>query len=304
MYKKISYLYGLILLSWARSIKSVKFRITISFVSVAILVGLTFITHFFLGIYGIILASALPLFVGVSLLLALIHRLDMIAVKRVSDERAMQALTGIYRLLSPTRPLPYFRNAALSTDTILDYIHLIEQLRPKTIVELGSGSSTIVAAYQLKKNGNGRVIALDHDERWGGITSDWLMEHELTSWAEVRIAPLEPAIIDGKSYKWYKLKKLEDVEIIDLLLIDGPPDIYGLGLRYPGLHYLATRLGENGVIVVDDCIMPRWKDSVVKWARENAFTVESRFLNEKDTLFLRRVRSSPDIKMSDDHGCP
>jgi predicted O-methyltransferase YrrM len=267
-------------------------------------VGLACIAYFFLGIYGILLASALPLFVGISFLLALIHQLDRFASKRVSDERAIQALTGIYRLLNPTRPLPYFRNAALSTDTILDYIHLIEQLRPETIVELGSGSSTIVAAYQLKNNGNGRVIALDHDERWGGITSDWLMEHELTSWAEVRIAPLEPAIIDGKSYKWYKLKILEDVEKIDLLLIDGPPDIYGFGLRYPGLHYLASRLGENGVIVVDDCIMPRWKDRVVKWARENAFTVESRFLNEKDTLFLRRVRSSPAIKMSDDHGCP
>jgi predicted O-methyltransferase YrrM len=276
----------------------------ISIISATLWVGLTFIAHFFLGTYGIFLASALPLFVGVSFFLALIHRLDMFAVKRVSDERAMQALAGIYRLLNPTRPLPYFRNAALSTDTILDYIHLIEQLRPETVVELGSGSSTVVAAYQLKKNGNGRVIALDHDERWGGITSDWLKEHELTSWAEVRIAPLESAIIDERSYKWYKLEKLEDVKKIDLLLIDGPPDNYGFGLRYPGLHYLATRLGENGVIVVDDCIMPRWKDIVVKWARENAFTVESRFLNEKDTLFLRRSRSSPSITASDEHARP
>lgn len=291
MYKNITYMYGRIVSSWDRSIKSVKFRLLISCISATAWVGLTFIAYFFLGVYGILLASALPLFVGVSFLLALIHRLDILAVKRVYDERAMQALAGIYRLLNPIRPLPYFRNAALSTDTILDYIHLIEELRPETVVELGSGSSTIVAAYQVKKNGNGHVIALDHDEGWGGITADWLKEHELTSWAEVRIAPLEPVMTDEGSHRWYNLEKLEDVKKIDLLLIDGPPDIFGFGLRYPALYCLADRLSENGVIVVDDCIMPRWKDMVIKWAKENAFTVESRFLNEKDSLFLRRCHS-------------
>lgn len=288
MYKAITTIFVLAISYWTRSLKSVKFRIVVTLIGAGAWVALASISYFFLGTYGILFASALPFLVSVSFFLALIHKQDALANKRVADERAIQALAGVYRLINPIRPLPYLRNAALSTDTILDYIRVIEQLRPETFVELGSGSSTIVAAYQLKKNGYGRVIALDHDERWGEITEDLLEEHELTSWAEVRFAPLEPVSIEERSYKWYALEKLEDVGKIDILLIDGPPDTQGYGLRYPGLHYLASRLGQDGVIVVDDCIMPRWKEMVVRRATENAFVVESRFLNEKDTLFLRR----------------
>jgi hypothetical protein len=63
-----------------------------------------------------------------------------------------------------------------------------------------------------------------------------------------------------------------------------------INARYPALPLLASRFSENGVIIIDDCVMLRWKKMVVKWAYSNGFTVESSFLNEKDALFLQRLR--------------
>ena len=240
------------------------------------------------GFPGLLVALALAFFAAAFFVGGVLMRLDKLATKRVHDERAMQALIGIYYALRPRRSLPCFRSAALSSDTILEYIRLIERLHPRVVVELGSGTSTVVAAYQLEKNGEGRVLALDHDPMWGEITRDLVTEHDLSRWVEVRIAPLVPVEVSGKSYQWYDPKLLEEIQEIDLLLIDGPPDHEGLGTRYPGLPLLADRLSATGVIVVDDCIMPRWKTIVLEWASENGFIVESRFHNEKDTLFLTR----------------
>jgi hypothetical protein len=204
----------------------------------------------------------------------------------------MQSLTGIYLALKPETPLPYFRNAALSTDTCLEYIRLIKQVRPKLILELGSGSSTVIAGYQLKLNGLGRVIALDHDEKWGGLTRDSLLDHGIVDFAEVRIASLKPIKMGGHQYHWYDLSKLQDITSIDILLIDGPPDTSDRGFRYPGLELLSERLSEDCVILVDDCVMPRWNRTVLTWANENGFIAESLFLNEKNTVFLRRQLAS------------
>ena len=281
-------LYARILSFTMEKQKSLKFRLFGSFLGVSIWLCLSFAAFVLLGTDGILLTSALPLFVGGYLLLAVIQRLEDLSRQRVYDERANQALTAIYRALDPKAPLPYFRSVALSADSCLDYIRLIKQNQPEVIVELGCGSSTIVAGYQLKLNGKGRILAIDHDEIWGGITSSQLEEHDLTDCAEVRIASLKEVDVKGQPFNWYDPTKLEDVEDIDILLIDGPPDYHGLGTRYPGLTLMADRVKEDGVIIVDDCVMPRWKKIVVEWAFDNGFFVESRFLNEKDTLFLHR----------------
>lgn len=281
-------LYAQMLSSFTEKDKSFKFRLKAASLGVAIWLSVTFIAYIFLDTIGILLSFALPLFVAGIFFLGIIQRLDELSSKQISDERSTQALMGIYRSLNPRKPLPYFRNAAISSDTAREYIRLIEQLQPETIVELGSGTSTVVAAYQLEKNGKGRVIALDHDKIWGGITSGWLEDHGLSRYADIRIAPLVQVESEGISYEWYNPDSLKDIEHIDILLIDGPPDYYGLGLRYPALPLCASRLGDNSVIVVDDCVMPYWKKIVVGWASDNGFSVESLFLNEKDTLFLRR----------------
>lgn len=206
----------------------------------------------------------------------------------LNDEYNHQALLGIYTSLSPKTPLPYFRNHALSADTGVEYIRLIKRLKPNLIVELGSGTSSIIAGYVVKQNGKGRVIAIDHEEVWGSLTQQYLNDHEVRDYVEVRIAPLVKNSINQVSYNWYDPRSVQDIEKIDILLIDGPPDIGGLGARYPALLLLGHLISDNGYIVVDDCVRPKWKKMVLDWAAENEFLVEEPFNNEKNALLLRR----------------
>jgi predicted O-methyltransferase YrrM len=172
----------------------------------------------------------------------------------------------------------------------LEYIRLIKEIRLKLILELGGGSSSLIAGYQLKLNGEGRLIAIDHEKKWGEITEGNLLRHGLADVAEVRIAPLKAIELNGREYNWYDLKEFEDIVSIDILLIDGPPDTSDGGLRYPGLELLYRRLSHGGVILIDDCVMPRWNKQVLDWAKERGFEVESFYLNEKNTLLLRHNR--------------
>lgn len=240
------------------------------------------------GEIGIIVATAMIIAIVIFITTGFWVNLNNLENRHIYDERNIQALIGIYCMLSPKVSLPYFRNAALSADTCLDYIRLIIRNKPEQIIELGSGTSTVIAGYALKLNGKGKVVALEHDEMWARITRDILREHELEGWAEVLIAPLQQIEVEGQIHEWYDLEKLKDIKRIDILMIDGPPDHYGLGKRYPALPLMAGLMSENGCIIVDDCVMPKWKKRVLEWAISNGFIVESRYLNEKDGLLLRR----------------
>ena len=45
-------------------------------------------------------------------------------------------------------------------------LSIIFSIKPDTILELGSGVSTIISAYCLKKIGNGKIISLDHEKEY------------------------------------------------------------------------------------------------------------------------------------------
>ena len=104
----------------------------------------------------------------------------------------------------------------------------------------------------------------------------------------MRIAPLEPVTIGDQAIPWYDLVALEEVSRIDVLLVDGPPDHYGLGVaRRPGLELLRERLSEDAVILADDCASGLWGRWVRAWAEKHDFAIEAPYLNEKGALILR-----------------
>ena len=60
-----------------------------------------------------------------------------------------------------TRPTFYLTNDAFQNIDALAYWAMIRSHRPKRIVELGSGFSTLLAAEAVSRNGGGRVTAID-----------------------------------------------------------------------------------------------------------------------------------------------
>ncbi|HZL04081.1 MAG TPA: hypothetical protein VFE45_01440, partial [Coriobacteriia bacterium] len=69
----------------------------------------------------------------------------------------VEALIGLYETLDIGLPLPPMRGWPASPDFARELACVIAETRPQTIVEIGSGVSTLVAGYALKKNGMGRV---------------------------------------------------------------------------------------------------------------------------------------------------
>lgn len=248
--------------------------------------GLTVFLYTGWGTIGMVAGFALGLFALLFVALEVQARVMQVHREQTHHDRQLQSVLNLHAVLKPDAPLPTMRLAALAPDTGVEYMNLILRHKPATIVELGSGVSTLIAALLLKRQGSGRVIALDHDKEWLKLTRRMLADHGVEEWADLRYAPLVP--VQGSGWPWYNPEALADVQDIDLLLVDGPPDYKDEGTRRPGLFLLEEKLTDQAHVVVDDCIRPNWYKWTVQWAGEKGFTVEEPFHNEKRSLLLHR----------------
>lgn len=132
--------------------------------------------------------------------------------------------------------------------------HLVRRHRPKLILELGSGSSTILLAAAARANGAGRVITIEHDPAHRDRTAQFLRETELSDRVDLIEAPLVEQRFGALALQWYDLDPLLRTlaEKIDLVFVDGPPGRIQSLSRYPALPVLKPHLSPQALIVVDD----------------------------------------------------
>jgi predicted O-methyltransferase YrrM len=139
-----------------------------------------------------------------------------------------------------------------------------------TVVECGSGLSTVAIARALGALGEGHVHALEHSPEWAATTREALAAERLDRFATVIEAPLR----DG----WYDRAALERLPAsgVDLLLVDGPPanDPGIQRSRYPALPTLAERLAPGAAIVLDDADRAGERWAFERWLAE--FPIEPR----------------------------
>ena len=131
---------------------------------------------------------------------------------------------------------------------------LIRRHRPERIMELGSGSSTVLFAAALRANGNGRVISVEHDAAHARNTAQFLEQAGLSDWVEPVLAPLVERQVGARIFSWYDLDPLLGrlAGTIDLLFVDGPPGKVQVLSRYPALPVLAPHLSPQALVFVDD----------------------------------------------------
>jgi hypothetical protein len=156
---------------------------------------------------------------------------------------------------------PEFDDYAAAPDFLLKIAKNIRSCPKeiKTVVECGSGISTLVIARCLELRGySGEVFSLEHDPAYSTRTYSWLKDRSLENFAYVHLCPLvgDPP--------WYSTASIEIPEI-DILIIDGPP-----GHIYPESRYGAINLffllKKDGTIFVDDAI--RDKPIIARWSQE------------------------------------
>ena len=162
----------------------------------------------------------------------------------IQDYRQLEAFVQLNSLLKFTAPLPSTRGWVGSPDLLLTLAHVIRTFKPKLVVELGSGVSTVVMA----KAGAKKIISFDGSEEYALGTRNLLQAHGARG-VEVRATKLAP--YKGSS-GWYDPSAFKDIKKIDLLVIDGPQGGDDSNARYPALDVLLSKLSPNAIIILDD----------------------------------------------------
>lgn len=186
--------------------------------------------------------------------------------------RQVEALIGLYEILSPIKIFPPTRSWSASPDVLALIANSVIELTNKTkepfVVEASSGISTLVTAYCLSKSNRGKVLSLEHDKFYAQKTRDLIKEHGLEKYAQIVYAPLVKHEIEEQEFLWYEMKDINREDSIDLVIIDGPPAHPNTESRYPCLPLLYEILSKEAVLILDDAnregeqkILKKWTES-------------------------------------------
>lgn len=233
---------------------------------------------------GTLLFLALAL--GVLILSRKFHRVRAMLRRQ---ERHIWETQTLFSVLQFTAPLPYPGGWAASTDLLLELVRLIICRRPRVVLELGSGLSTLVIATALKRNGIGHLISIDADEGYAEQTREQLRVHALTEWAGVRSAVLKEFEFEGVTRPWYDTAALADLDDIELLLVDGPPTRLREDIRYPSLPYFWDRMPSGAVLLLDDAARPAEAAMAARWQQRFPLASYERLRFEKGALRVTKA---------------
>ncbi len=171
--------------------------------------------------------------------------------------------------------MPALRGWAASPDVLRLVVATLRANPPKLVVECGSGASSVWLGYALRRSGGGRLVALEHDERYADLTRRMVAEHHLADTVEVRHAPMRDWVPDDldspnpSGQPWYDPDALADLADIDLLFVDGPPHFTAVEARYPAGPVLLPRCSADAVIVLDDTTRPDEQAVIGRWLAAN-----------------------------------
>lgn len=196
-------------------------------------------------------------------------------------------LIGLYYDIKPTASLPATAGWAASPDLLRYLYDTVTGEQRSSILECGSGVSTLIMAYALRERGHGKIVSLDHDARYAAKTRAVLERHDLHKWAEVRVAELREVELEGERWPWYDTAQLPEGPF-DLVVVDGPPEATRSQARFPAVPLLYDRLTPDAMVVLDDHQRPDEQAAGRRWVEAHGDLRPEVLKHHKDTLVLRR----------------
>lgn len=207
--------------------------------------------------------------------------------------RQSEALAGLYARLRGEAPLPPMRDWALSPDAAAVIVDAVTELRPRTVVELGSGTSTFLLALLARSGSPERILSVDHDAVYLGRTAERLAGAGLDDHVELVHAPLRQVTVEGVTGDWYDVDAVPAPDRVDLLLVDGPPYTFGATVRHPALGWYADRLSPDGVVILDDADRPGEREILRRWRADHDDLVITVLQTEKGTAVVHHRGHRP-----------
>jgi hypothetical protein len=136
---------------------------------------------------------------------------------------------------------------------------------PGTVLECGSGLSTVVVGAIAQRTGN-RVVSLENSTWWARHVH-WCLKVAQAETVDYRVRPLR----SYRDFDWYDLGT--PVEHITLVICDGPV-ASSRGGRFGLLPVCAEYLTPNARILLDDFERPSERLVVRRWADEFGWSIE------------------------------
>jgi hypothetical protein len=165
--------------------------------------------------------------------------------------------------------LPSLGKYTVSEDFASILIKEIFARRPRTIVEAGSGVSTLLAGYCLERLGRGSLRCFEHLSEYENETNNLIRQHGLEA-IDIKIisSPLCTYNISGENFTWYSLDNFDIATEIDMVIVDGPPRSTGKLARYPIFPLLFEQFSPSAIILLDDVKRQDETEIVKRWLRE------------------------------------
>lgn len=174
----------------------------------------------------------------------------------VRDKHALLDRLGL-----PHDALPHLGSWKADTYFLTRIVDAIERIRPRQVVEIGCGATSLIIARALELHGGGRLVSFDQNSEFVDRTTQWLADHGLR--ADIRTARLvlQP---DSWSSSWYELGDVPDT--IDLLVIDGPHWALNPFVRGRA-EVLFDRIPKGGMVLLDDAARPGERVVALRWKK-------------------------------------
>ena len=162
----------------------------------------------------------------------------------------------------------FFGGPSIDTHHARMLLFILQENKPKNILELGSGSSSVLIARALQlMNAPANIhISVDHEDRFLRNTQELARLNEVDHLIRFEHCPLSP--IDGADRNWYSgVPELISSIKLDLVIVDGPPAYTEKEkkAREPALPVLREYLSDKAIIILDDANRAGERSVVETW---------------------------------------
>jgi hypothetical protein len=167
--------------------------------------------------------------------------------------RQFEALISMYRILEDRPIFPPTRGWAASPDFLYLLFRYVMEAKPRLILELGGGATTIVLGLLCEKLGRGKVVSVENHPVFAERLRNETSSRGLDDIVEIIHAPLKEIRLDGfeELFLWYDLAGAE-LSGVEMLVIDGPFGRVNRLARYPAGPLLFPMLSPGAAVFVDD----------------------------------------------------
>lgn len=194
--------------------------------------------------------------------------------QREALDRTKQDIESLHLL--PELEVEYipWTKAALRPAGVRALLNEVVVHQRRSVLEFGSGISTLYLAHYFDGEGEGHVVSVEEDEEWATIVEGYLEELGVSQDRfQILRAPLQPFTEASSPEFWYDTEVLRpelQQKTFDMMFVDGPVSWRDENAfaRYPAFPFVADRLREDSVAFLDDAGWGDQEEIFRRWADE------------------------------------